>query len=621
MLLSDAVRVRARSLAWAAGCWLLAGLVGCGDDDDPTADAGDATVAEPDAGTLDSGREDEDSGAPQEDDAGSDADVDAGEPPLSLGGLTVNTTPDEQALDLFGQAGHRFWLEVASDQLLLLNADQLGGEGDDIYTPGGDGPEATYADHLLVQDAVSESVADYGKVEIALVGESTYRQWNRNRIPNVRIDADEFVKDNRVGTFEHIRLNNALVGSIFREGLAHTIYRQLGYPALRSSHAFLGSNVWGEDVWVPMTLIEMYKRRFCRDNAELLGGSCENMWEFAGDLGNGGGGGFPGPIDILPGDDPFPIPRPGDGGGERVPDSWCQVSECDNARLIEVMDVLAETAPGAGFEAALDPYIDWQRYHEYQCLSWIMWTGDDPIHNQNNNLIIERDTDHKLIWAPYSVDISAGQDWYLNVSLPGTGSIATGCQQDPDCWAETIATCEDLIVRFDELNPEELVDDMVTRLTDLDMMRYGDDERAEALREWLVWRQASLGDELERFRYLPDGNGECPQGLELCNDQTCGTTEQCSERQCLLGELYCESSSRCYNPTWDMCPECDESTPIYCGWTSECIADIQTCIDACESDPFFQWCEAQHDCVPTGNCFGGGDGDGDGHGDDGGILF
>ena len=30
-------------------------------------------------------------------------------------------------------------------------------------------------------------------------------------------------------------------------------------------------------------------KRFCRDNEELLGGTCENMWEFPGDLGNGGG--------------------------------------------------------------------------------------------------------------------------------------------------------------------------------------------------------------------------------------------------------------------------------------------------------------------------------------------
>jgi hypothetical protein len=275
------------------------------------------------------------------------------------------------------------------------------------------------------------------------------------------------------------------------------------------------------------------------------------------------------------------------------------------------MDVLAATPPGEGFEEALDPYIDWQRHHEFQCLSWIMWTGDDPIHGGNNNLIIERDTDHKLIWAPYSVDISAGQDWYINVPLPGTTMIPVGCQRDPECWADTIATCEDMIMRFDELNPEEMVDDMVTTLTDLDMMRYGDDERAEQLREWYVWRQSVLSEELERFRFLPDGNNQCPEGLELCGDETCGTAEQCAERRCQLGQLFCESTQGCYSPDFDeICPDCDAETPFFCTWTQACVTEPQVCADACEENPEFTWCESINDCVFHESCFDGGDSDG-----------
>lgn len=581
------------------GCLsMAAGLLACGDDErwdprdrdrphDPS-DAGNVPDASDDAGQM------------------PDAATDAGDPPLSFGGLTVTVTPEEQVLDLFGHAGHRFWFEVSNDQLAALNSNQGGfpGEGD-IYTPGsGDGGVANYADHVLVQDVVTQSVADYGKVEVALVGESTFRQWDQGHIPNVRVDTNEFEKGKRIGSFEHMRFNNALVGSIFREGLAHQIYRALDYPALRSTHAFLGSSVWGEDVWVPMTLMEMYKRRFCRDNEALIGGTCENMWEFPGDLGNGGGGGFPIPIDKLPG--PGPDPAPGD-GDDRVPAEWCQVSECDNTRLIEVMDVLAATAQAPGFKDALDAYIDWDRFHQFQCLSWIMWTGDDPIHNSNNNLIIERESDHKLIWAPYSVDISAGQDWYTNVSLTGSGSIASGCQRDPDCWADTIATCEDLIMRFDDLNPEEMVDVLVSELTDLEMMRYGDDERAEALREWFVWRQSVLADELEIFRYLPDDNGNCPMDLELCGDGGCGTTEQCAERICVFGEYWCESRSRCYNPQWDNCPNCDELMPVYCGWTSECVEHVDVCIAACESAQDYEWCYAQNECASIGGCYGGDD--------------
>jgi len=612
MSASDLIGLRARArVRWLACALVTFGLVACGDDDgEPRLDAGGDGDGDGDAGGLHGDGDGDGDG---------DAGVDGG--PLTLGGLTVNSTPEAQELELFEYPGHRFWLEVSYDQLLQLNVQQT---EEDIYTPGG-GSGATYADHVLVQDVVYETVADYGKIEIELVGESTYRQWDRGRIPNIRFDTNEFDQEMRIGTFEHFRLNNSLVGSIFRESLAHKIYRALDYPALRSSHAFLGSNVWGDDVWVPMTLMEMYKRRFCRDNEELLGGTCENMWEFPGDLGNGnGGGGFPGPgfpeprpIDkpgggaadiIIP--DPGPGPGPGDGDGdgdERVPESYCQVSECDDTALLAVMDVLAVTPPGAGFKDALDPYIDWQRYHEFQCMSWIMWTGDDPVHGGNNNLIIERDTDHKLIWAPYSVDISAGQTWYLNAPLTGTTMIPVGCQRDPECWADTITTCEDMIIRFDELNPEEMVDDMVTTLTDLDMMRFGDDERAEEVRQWYVWRQSVLSDELERWRFLPDGNNQCPEGLELCADETCGTADQCFERRCTFGQEFCESTQLCYDPNFEACPDCEEATPYFCNANQTCVEDVKACAAVCEQNGLV-WCESVNDCVPADSCFDDSDG-------------
>jgi len=352
----------------------------------------------------------------------------------------------------------------------------------------------------------------------------------------------------------------------------------------------LSAPVWGEHIWVPMTLMEMYKRRFCRDNEDVIGGSCENMWEFPGDVGAGGGG--------------FPGPFPGGGGGGQVPDDYCQVSECDNTRLIELMDVLAQTPRGAGFKTALDPYISWEHWHKFQCMSWILWTGDDPIHNSNNNLIIERDTDHKLVWAPYSVDIHAGfPDWgYVDTPLPGGGSIASGCQADAECWADTIATCEDLIVRFDDLNPEEMVDDLVTTLTDLDMMRYGDDERAETLRDWYEWRQTVLTDELEMYRFLPDENGVCPNDLIRCGDGGCGTVEACESRRCPAGQVMCESAGFCTHP--QECVTCDDAVPYYCEVTGSCVADVQICAQACEYQwgGEYVWCDEQNRCVPYYYC-------------------
>lgn len=607
------------SARWLGAACLLASLAsaGCGDDKKKAS-------PEPglDAGTDDGGVD------PYPMDAGAEEDAGPSEPD-KVGPLEVTTTPDKQTIDLFGVSGHRLWFDVDKEQLQTLNEDQGGGGvGGDIYSPnGGAGAES---DHLAVQDKTSGAVADYGKVEIKLVGESTRRQWSRSSIPNVHVDMDEFEKEQNLGGIEHFRLNNGQVGSIFREAIAHRIYRELGYPALRSSFAHFGSSVWGKKTWIPMTLIEVYKLPFCDVNkARLGGGGCTNIWEFPGDVGGGGGGGGgggKGGINLIPLDevakgagDPVDIGGGGIGGGgvggdiggepppvggpdlSWLPGNACQIKNCDNQKMLDLTEALAAAPDGAGFKQALDPIIDWQRYHEFQCLSWILWTGDDALHNTNNNLIIEQ-SNGKLMWAPYSVDISAGQSWYLNTPLPGTSSIATRCQADAECWADTIAVCEDMIARFDALDPERFVDEAVATLTDLEMMRDGDEARAKELRDWYVWRQGVLTTELEQYRDISDCGG---------------------------GRLWCESSQRCYSPQFESCTSCPAESPLFCGASGECVVDWSTCDAVCESQQTGNvFCVEQGYCTPASECkvpdFDGGvipDGDGGGIGDfDGGVL-
>lgn len=594
------------------GSFLLAAACSDGDslpaENEPNMpDSGSPNPDLPDAGNPDV----RDSGTtlPDQQDGGS-----------AFGGLEPNITAEQHDIDLFGAAGHRIWLEVTDEQQELMNA------GTDNYTedPYSPGDSATFADHMVVEAANTGSVADYGKTDLHLVGESTARAFDRAHIPNFRIDTNHFQPGLRIDGFEHVRLNNGQVGSIFREHITHRIFHALDYPALRSSFAFVGTNVWGPDVWVPMTLIEVYKQKFCEDNAEALGGTCINMWEFAGDLGQGGGG-FPGgpgfPIDIQAADDmqagnagdiiidPGPIPGP----GAQLPFNACQIEECDNQRLDELASVLSYTYQGAGFKEALEPFIEWDRFHQFQCLNWMLWVGDDPIHNSNNNLIMERE-DGKLIWAPYSVDISMGQDWYTNVPLTGTSTIASGCQLDPECWADTIATCEDLIQRFDDLNPEEMLDETVQELTDRGMMREGDEDRGEEIRAWLINRQEVLSSELESYRYLPDADGNCPNDLMLCLDHTCGTPEQCAQR-CESGMYWCDSKQSCVSEYGDFCPACPEAAPLWCNLVGhrQCVASAEACQSLCEEDPGYAYCSPYDSCTLVEECPGGdGDGDGDG---------
>lgn len=387
----------------------------------------------------------------------------------------------------------------------------------------------------------------------------------------MRFDFDEFAMGQRLGSFEHLRLNNSQVGTIFREALAHRIYRALGYPALRSTHALLGSNVWGHDTWVPMTLMEVYKPRFCEDNEALIGGGCKNMWEFPGDP------------------------------GESFPPGACQWATCDDTRLREFRAKMRRTPLGDGFKAATEDFIDWPRMHQFQCLSWMLATGDDALHNANNNLILERD-DGRLIWAPYSVDISAGQSWYPFVALTGTSRVARGCQLDRTCWADTIATCEGLIEDFDALEPEAMVEDLVETLADAEMLRDGDMESAMELRTWYANRRARLASELERYRTLPDVFGQCPEGLEPCLDQTCGTAEDCLARRCDITQRFCEELNACIPATED-CFTCDGDGAMYCPVTGSCEISIDACSAACSRNlDGFIYCEATGDCAPAWDC-------------------
>lgn len=429
-----------------------------------------------------------------------------------------DSTPEEHDLDLFGAVGHRFWLAVSEEQLALMNERAGGGPvlfdwGQDLYAPGD--AHATYVDHLYVTAAGDgDQTADYGQVEVRLLGHSTLRPWNRRSLPTLRIDADEFAEGVRIGGFEHLRLNNGQVGSIFREKLTLELYRRLGVPVPLATFVWVESNVWGPDVAVPYTLVEVYKQRFCDRNAERLGGGCANLWELVGDFAQGDGG--PIPIDAAPPGLPVGLPSLFDD-----PEN-CQLDECDPTRVKELEARVAATAPGEGFKAALADFIDWDAYHRFQCLSWILATGDDAIHGQNNVLIVER-ADGPFEYLPYSVDISLGQEWYYSVPLVGTNRLSTGCQADPICWADTVAACEGAVEEFVAADPVALLEADYAALAEAGMLRDGDDARHEGLRAWLEQRLLDLPHELEQSRPLP---GVCPAPLVDCGGW-CGLVEEC----------------------------------------------------------------------------------------------
>ncbi|AUX19725.1 hypothetical protein SOCEGT47_001770 [Sorangium cellulosum] len=412
------------------------------------------------------------------------------------GAPVADTEVTELALDVFGPLGNRYWFAVPEEQLEIMNEGSSGigipgmpGSGD-IYSPTGE--DATFVDHLWVTTAGAEGkTADYGKVQVGVAGQSTMRPWTKRTIPNLNIDTDEFVEEQRLGGFEHLRFNNGQVGSIFRERLALELYARLDYPAPLAGYAWVSSNVWGPEVSIPYIVVERYKKGFCERLEGKLGGGCANMWEFAGDFAGNDPWGGPIPLDV------FPV-----GGSVFDDPGSCQLRTCDNTRVKELEETIADTPHGEGFKDALASWIDWPAFHRFQCLSWVLATGDDTIHNSNNVVLVER-ADGLFQYLPYSVDISLGQSWYAQVPLPGTSALARGCQSDPACWDDTIAACEEVIEDFAALDPSAVLKGIHEALSDEGMLRPGDEERYRALDAWLTERIEALPAELESNREQP----------------------------------------------------------------------------------------------------------------------
>jgi hypothetical protein len=420
----------------------------------------------------------------------------------------MDTPVGDFELDIFDTVGNRYWFAVSDEQRLRMNGERHGAGNGDLYTPGG-ASRATYVDHLWVTTPSPEPrTADFGKVQVRVVGQSTGKDWDELNIPNFNVDADEFTKGQRIGGYEHLRFGNGQVSNIFRERLTLELYRRLGYPAPRATFVWVSSNVWGSEISIPYTLVERYKRAFCDRYSEEFGGGCKNMWEFFGrDFNDGGGWG---------------------GEAESVfddPES-CQIDECEGSRAKELEALLLETPFAEGFKAATAEYIDWPAFHRFQCLSYVFSTGDDVLHNLNNIVLVER-ADGKFQYLPYSIDISLGQEWYPYEPLTGDNVLAQGCQADSQCWADTFAECETVIEELTALQPRKLLKNVYNELSDHGMLRPGDEARYEFLDAWFEDKLAGLPADLERYRD-PGSVTTCERGQVDCGGW-CDYPENCEQ--------------------------------------------------------------------------------------------
>ena len=135
-------------------------------------------------------------------------------------------------------------------------------------------------------------------------------------------------------------------------------------------------------------------------------------------------------------------------------------------------------------------------------------------------------TDGKFQHLPYSIDISLGQEWYPEVSLAGGSLLARGCQSDPQCWDDTITSCEGVLDAFIAANPIAMLDANYALLSQQGMLRDGDEARYKSIASYLARRIVELPVELELNREGPPPTDFCEFPFVLCGD-VCMFPEEC----------------------------------------------------------------------------------------------
>lgn len=434
-------------------------------------------------------------------------------------------------IDLFGEDGHRFYFQV-TPEARLAGDEQRCSFGFDAYGPvyqlGGENSECPIeAQNVRIHPAGSDVCADTGKVEVDLPGQSSFRVWAE--IPNFKIDVGEFRDQLFPSGHRQVRLNNGQADStIVREAVALGIWRAMGYPAPRTRFVQTASNVWDTEVRRGVTashvMVEPYKEAFfSREVPEL-----EHVWEGQGDpfvpsggcefgcCEPGGCGGDivePPPFEMDPdGDVGIPAPLPGFEQGANAPrgsfSGDCQYSVdegCDEEAFDAIVAGLAEIPMGPGYMEASADYIDWELLHQNMCLSALTGTGDDWIHNSNNVVIGIRE-DGRVVFLPYSTDISGNHPWYEYTPYQGYAHLTQACQSDPDCWEEALSTCDSMIDDFVDLDVvRTIVEERCEALEDADLDRAADAPVCESLADYYTARPDELRQELELLR-----NGEHP---------------------------------------------------------------------------------------------------------------
>lgn len=377
-------------------------------------------------------------------------------------------------IDLFGKDGNLFYFEVTPEMRLAGDEQKCDGVGTDgVYGWEDEEKCALHADNVRVVPRDSTTCTDTGKVEVEPVGQSSFKPWIN--IPNLKLDVGEFQDLKFPDGDKNIRFNNGQADStIVREAVALRIWRALGYPAPRTSFAKTQSNVWDTEVRVGAfaahVMVETYKKAFFKRSVP----TAVHVWEGSGD--------------------PF------DGGWYDTECQWTDEDDCDDLALGEIVAAVESVPLGDGFMQATADVLDWPSIHDNQCISALTGTGDDWIHNSNNVVIVLRE-DGKIMYLPYSTDISGNHPWYQDVQYEGTAFLTRACQSDQECLTAALDRCDAIIDAFEALDvPTSIVGERCDALEDAGLKRAPDGPVCTKMASWYGGRAAEVRAQVQALR-------------------------------------------------------------------------------------------------------------------------
>ncbi|MEY2407819.1 MAG: spore coat protein [Verrucomicrobiota bacterium] len=318
-----------------------------------------------------------------------------------------------------------------------------------------------------VSVSVREGSRTYTNVSVHLKGSYTFQDVDQK--PSLTLNFDKLAPGQRFHGLQKIHLNNSVQDpSYLSEALARELFRDLGVPAPRAGHAFVGIN--GRDAGF-YVLMEGWNKQFLHRHFESVKG---NLYD------GGSGGDVTKLLEVDSGDKP-----------------------ADHADLTNLVAAARVIDPGNRL-VRLARVLDIERFRNFAAMEILVAHWDGYCAGAPNNYRVFHDVSRdKMVFMPHGMDqlfgVSSSPDFSITPNF--NGIVAKGLFSIPDerrRYLERIALL--LTNEFRVANLHAKVDRMAGSLRaslEESALRRQFDEAVAGLKSRITVRVASVGRQLQ----------------------------------------------------------------------------------------------------------------------------